>query len=470
MSEKQGHSVKGLPMFAEASPEALAKDKAQLAELEKLPTLEKWKGYWARTGPGWFQSAMTLGGGTAFASLFAGAFLGYKLLWLQPVSMFLGIIMLSAMSHQSLSVGEKPFSAISRHIHPSIAWAWALGALIANIIWHFPQYALCSAMIADIISAITRWDPGATAHGILLLVIGICILFVATWISWNYAKGKKGIKLVERIIKWNIWIIIFCFAAVVIRQSFAGEVAWGKVFLGFIPFSYIPREHVGVSIMIAGFSAAVGINMTFLFGYSYLAKGWGKEHRGIAKFDLVTGMWIPYTLATGLMIIAAACTIHGSAEFDGTKISPIQAASMLQGAGIPLFLSRVIFGLGIAGMTFNAINMQMLTSGFAACEMFNVEPGGWKYKLACMIPAPGFLGVVLWKYMGSWIAIPTSAICGLMLPIAYISFFLLNNKKEYLGKDMPKGGLRFWWNLGMLTAIGISIVSVVYYLYNIFGK
>ena len=38
-------------------------------------------------GPGYLQSAMTLGGGTASASLFAGAVFGYQLLWVAPVAM-----------------------------------------------------------------------------------------------------------------------------------------------------------------------------------------------------------------------------------------------------------------------------------------------------------------------------------------------------------------------------------------------
>ena len=38
--------------------------------------------------------------------------------------------------------------------------------------------------------------------------------------------------------------------------------------------------------MIAAAATAVGINMTFLLPYSMLRKGWGREHRGLASFDL----------------------------------------------------------------------------------------------------------------------------------------------------------------------------------------
>ncbi|MGB8704304.1 MAG: hypothetical protein WCD31_04690, partial [Gillisia sp.] len=275
-----------------------------------------------------------------------------------------------------------------------------------------------------------------------------------------------------------IWFIIFAFAAVVIISAFSGDgIDWGKVGQGLLPFTFhggnivwnIPTDTRGISIFVASISAAVGVNMTFLFGYTYLAKGWGKEHTGLARFDMLTGMLIPYSIATGLMIIAAGTTIYGSGALaeGATNISPIEAAGMLEAAGISPLFSRLIFGLGIIGMALNAIILHMLVCGFAACEIFGIQPQGWKYKLATLIPAPGLLGVILWSKMGTWIAIPTSAISLIMLPVAYIGFFLLNNSEKYLGKDKPKGNTRFWWNTGMIIAILATLASVVYYIVTV---
>ncbi len=457
---------KGLPMFTSSDPGALAKEKAELVELDKKPILTRWKGYFSKTGPGWMQSAMTLGGGSAFASLFAGAMMQYKLLWVQPIAMLLGVIMLSALSHQTLSTGERPFLAMKKFIHPSIAWAWAILSLAATIIWHFPQYALSAGMIEMLINSFSGWNPVGNARTALLLVIGVGILIFATTISWNYSKGRKGIKLFEKFLKSMIWMIIFAFAFVIIFQTIKGRVNWGNVMKGFFGF-HVPTSGKGVDILMAAFGAAMGINMTFLFGYSYLARGWAKEHRGLAKFDLFTGMLIPYVLCTALLVIAAGCTIYGT-EIT-TKLSPMVAAGMFEAAGIPPIISRLIFGFGIIGMTLNCITLHMLVSGFAACELFGIEPGGWKYKLACLIPAPGLFGVILWSKMGSWIAIPTSVACGIMLPVAYIGFFLLNNSKKYLGSDKPTGAKAIFWNIAMGVAIVSSIAAVVYYMNAKFG-
>lgn len=59
--------AKGLPQFTQSAPEALAKEKAEMAALQNQPALTRWTSYWAKTGPAWMQSAMTLGGGSAFA-------------------------------------------------------------------------------------------------------------------------------------------------------------------------------------------------------------------------------------------------------------------------------------------------------------------------------------------------------------------------------------------------------------------
>lgn len=477
--EEKDTVVKGMPMFAPGDPEILAKEQAELRELQTKGRGARIKWYFSKSGPGWMQSAMTLGGGSAMASLFAGAFLQYKILWVQPLAMLLGIIMLSALAYQTLTKKTRPFQAMKEFVHPALAWAWAICALLATIIWHFPQYALAAGMTDDIIKALTGLTiESETTQTLVMLGLGVMFLGIGIAVSWNYGNGRKGIKLFENIIKTIIWFIIFAFATVVIVSAFSEKgIEWSKVGKGFIPFSFesgeltwnIPTDTRGISIFIASFSAAVGINMTFLFGYSFLAKGWGKEHTGLARFDLITGMLLPYTLATALMIIAAGTTIFGSGVMaeGATNISPIQAAGMLEAAGIPPLFSRLIFGLGIIGMAVNAIILHMLVSGFAVCEIFGIEPRGWKYKLATLIPAPGLLGVILWSKIGTWIAIPTSAISLIMLPVAYIGFLLLNNSERYLGEAKPKGKLQFWWNAGMILAIAVTLASVIYYIVTV---
>ena len=70
------------------------------------------KTYLKYSGPGWLQSAITLGGGSLSGALFLGILGGTSLLWLQLVAIIMGVIMLSAISYITLSTGKKPFQCI----------------------------------------------------------------------------------------------------------------------------------------------------------------------------------------------------------------------------------------------------------------------------------------------------------------------------------------------------------------------
>jgi hypothetical protein len=80
-------------------------------------------------------------------------------------------------------------------------------------------------------------------------------------------------------------------------------------------------------VIVATAATAVGINMTFLFGYSLLRRRWGREFRGFVKFDLATGMLIPFLIATACVVIAAASQFHLAPQpglMDQAELSELQ--------------------------------------------------------------------------------------------------------------------------------------------------
>jgi Mn2+/Fe2+ NRAMP family transporter len=461
--DKPGEIIRGLPMFRASDPESLSREREELQAIGKRGMLGRWRGYFALTGPGWLQSALTLGGGSAIASLYLGAHYQYRLLWVQPLAMVVGIVMLAAASHQTLSTGIRPYDAMRRFTHPSVAMAWAFATLAASLIFHLPQYALAAGVVEDMTKAAFGWEPGDTERTLFLLAVGVAVLAVSTAITWSYGRGLRGVKVYERTLKVFVWLIILAFLAVVVRSAVAGRIDWGALFKGMLPL-WVPTDPVGITKVMGAFGAAVGINMTFLYGYSLLARGWGREHRDLARFDLFSGMLLPYMLATSLIVIAAGCTIHGT-EFGGEDIKPANAGVLIGEAGVGPIVGRFIFGLGILGMALSTITLQMLVAGFAFCEMCRIEPAGWRYRLACLTPAPAFLGVILWKSLGTWIALPAFALGLFMLPIAYLAWFVLQNSRAFLGKDRPEGARRIRWNLAMGIALTITLVSVAWSLY-----
>lgn len=434
---------------------ALEAQKRTLRELETKGFVPRSLGYLKFTGPGYLQSAMTLGGGTLSASIVAGAAFGYQLLWVAPLGMLIGVLMLAAISHQTLSTGMRPFDAMRRFAGAPLAFGWAIGSLLASVIWHFPQYALGAAMMERLTAPLGFSLPSW--------------LWAAVILAWAIAMtifygGSGGlIALYEKLLKYMVWIVVACFAWAVIAT---GIDDWGKLARGFFTFA-IPGESkgiTGIAVVIGAGSAAVGINMVFLYPYSLLSKGWGREHRRLARFDLVTGMFIPFTLATSLIIIATANSLYADPNFVVTKLSPAAGARALAehlGSGF----GPTIFFLGVLAMALSTISLHMVTSGFICCELFGWKVGSTAHRLSMLIPAPGFLGAVLWSgSFAFYLATITSIVCGFLLPIAYLGFIRLQTSRAYLKDDLPRGPRALAWLLAMIVATLVVIAGLVFYV------
>lgn len=455
MSESESKDWRGLKMASPLDAASLAEERAILVGLEGASFGKRVSGYARLLGPGYLQSAMTLGGGTISSALFAGALFGYELLWVAPVSMAMGLCMLAAVSWQTLSTGERPWPAMRRHAGPVFAWAWAIGALLSSIIWQFPQYALSSAVLVDLfeVAGFPGFSPMAMGGLVLVWAIGISNL---------YGRSPGWVRAYERLLQVLVWGIVVCFGWVVFST---GVSDWNAILRGFFTFQ-IPDTRNGIAgatLILSGLSAAVGVNMVFLYPYTMLARGWGREHRSLARFDLLLGMFIPYTIAVSLVVIATANTLHLDPSYDGTKLSAVQAANVFASAIGPVN-GRFVFGLGVLGMALSSITLQMITCGFVGVELFGYTVGSWKHRLATWLPIPGVLGCVYWSDVAVWVAVPTNIICGLFLPAAYVGFCILQRSRAYLGSDRPGGVTGVLWFAGMVGTTAFLIAFFGWYV------
>ena len=92
----------------------------------------------------------------------------------------------------------------------------------------------------------------------------------------------------------------------------------------------------------------------------------------------------------------------------------------------------------------------MLCCGFAATELLGWRVGSARYRLACLLPAPGVLGAFFWSDVKLWLAVPTTILCGFLLPLAYAGFIKLHRSRAYLGDDLPRGPRAAAWLGGMV--------------------
>ncbi len=436
----------GLPMAVKWDPEKLRLENKHLLELEKKSFPVRIRGYFKLTGPAWLQSAMTLGAGSAAASVIAGASFGYQLLWVQPLAMLLGVFMLAALGNVTLSRGERPYKSFSRELAPWVAFLWALGAIVASVIWHFPQYGLVGGAAWDLAQLVGAEPEAGSPQYLVKFGVGFIILGFSIMVTWNYGSHSRGIRFYEGFLRWMIRCVIFSFLLVVVYSG----IDWGKLLAGFFTFQ-IPDSEGAIIVILGAFGAAVGINMTFLYPYSMLAKGWGKLHKGLSHYDLFSSMFLPYVMTTSLVIIAMAENIYQPGmDAVRTDLRPVEAAAAL-GTVLGSTLGRIIFDLGLIGMACGAISTHMVVCGFTCCEMFKMEYTSKRYRMFTLVPAIGILGVAF-RYP-LWMPVAASAICLTLLPLAYIAFFIMNNKKSYLGKETGSGIKRILLNAILLLAI-----------------
>ena len=519
--------------------DALIKEKELLSSVANKGTGAKLKTYSKLCGPGWLQSAITLGGGSLVGALGVGVIGGLNFMWVQPLAMILGVVMLSAIAYVTLSTGERPFRSINKHISPFLGWAWLGATIVANLVWVLPQFNLAFGAIA------TNLAPGIPETTGSKLLISAIVLAIATTIIWSYGAGSKGVARFELLLKILVGLVVISFIGVVIVLTFAANspLNWANVISGLMPDfgalfrpseTFLPyidqldptdRDKWTADIIgrqrdniIAAFGTTVGINMTFLLPYSMLRRKWGKEHRGLAIFDLSTGLFIPFVIATGCLVIAAASQFHGNmennkfensaslvkqlTEVEKSTLSSEEKSDKLEAIYIAMpskekanatlemmtakrnqfelanalkpftgnLFSQYVFGIGVLAMAVSTIVILMLINGFAVCEMLGVPDGGVPHRVGCLIVGGiGFFGPLAWGELGPWLAIPVSVFGMTLLPIAYITFLLMMNSKSLLGDRRPEGSSLLRWNILMIIATTVATLGAGWASYGKIG-
>jgi Mn2+/Fe2+ NRAMP family transporter len=296
--------------------------------------------------------------------------------------------------------------------------------------------------------------------------MGLVALAWCVAVGLLYGRTPRLVHAYESVLKWMVWFIIVCFLFVVVKTGIPEP---GKLLAGFVP--KFPADVslpdgttiTSMVVIVSGLSAAVGVNMLFVYPYSLRRRGWGRGERTLARQDLVVGMFLPYVIAASLMLIASASVFHfGEPDlFTGKKIAPAQMAEILAAEDrLGPTLGIWVFGLGVIAMALSSITMQMICSGFAFGAIFRWEDDDPRRTWATLVPAIGVLGAVFWSDIALWVAVPTNVLCGMLMPLAYIGFIRLQRSRRYLGADRPEGALGTLWVLGMGLATVVLLLGL----------
>ncbi|HZD05201.1 MAG TPA: divalent metal cation transporter, partial [Longimicrobiales bacterium] len=129
--------------------------------------------------------------------------------------------------------------------------------------------------------------------------------------------------------------------------------------------------------------------------------------------------------------------------------------------------ARYVFGMGVLGMALSTIILLMLISGFTICEMLGRPHQGVAYRLGCLIPGVGALAPFIWTGKTQfWLAVPTSVFNMTLLPIAYLTFFLMMNNRGLMRAEMPRGRRRAAVNSLMLVALASATYGAAWSIWS----
>ncbi|MCP4079810.1 MAG: hypothetical protein GY819_09740 [Planctomycetaceae bacterium] len=306
------------------------------------------------SGPGWLQSAITLGGGSLGGALYLGVLGGYQMLWLQAVAIIIGVIMLSAIAYITLSIKIRPYQAINQYINPVLGVGWITATILANMIFILPQFSLCFDALDNNLLAGSLGDSRGSQIG----VSAVLVILALAAVIMSFRPGVMS-RIFDISLKVIVGLIVLCFLFVVVYLTRTDELDWAQIWRGFIPdFSQWNQPANQIATLINGLpeqwqafwneniiknqrqviisttATAVGINMTFLLPYSMIARGWDKPFRGLARWDLITAMAIPFIIVTSCIVLASANAFHGKADeaFLSNDPAMIQDSKMFAGA------------------------------------------------------------------------------------------------------------------------------------------
>jgi manganese transport protein len=423
----------------------------ELRRLRERPLPVRLLGYFKLGGPGFMDAALTLGAGTLTAAMLSGATFGYKTLWLLWLSMGLGLFMMAAMARfTTRGYGIVP---LQNRYH-----GWVVGSLLTAlvgtaavaVIFNFGQVSLGTHLMESLASYLGFSFPRK--------VNWIAYAAVTSWLTLSYGrKGRRGIRFVEWFMKGSIGVMLVAFGACLAVVG----VHWGRALEGTL-VPWLPPGGAGLDLFVATSAAAIGVMDWFLFNYAGLARGWGKEHEPLARFDMTFGLFIPFILVNFLVIAVFAETLRPLGLAPETAPELAKALEPLLGAT----WAPVLFYLGFLAVPVTTTVGMSIACAMAIHEAFGWkhDPESWRWRLAALAPQIAFVAV--WHPRPLWLVIAIGAFLSLTDNIVGWSLYLLVNDERVLGEDRCRS---YFWNVGLLLQVTLLNSIAIIYVLNRLG-
>jgi len=284
-------------------------------------------------GPGWWLAGAAISSGAMVGSIGLGAYLGLESLWIQSLSMLLGVFILCCVGHITLGSQQSLFQLLRNEWNPTMAWWLAGSALITNFAWCMPQFRFGAEITGTFLL------PSLSGKGGKVL---IALIILASAIGYSIMYEKSGQR--ARLFHWTIKsiVILVCTISLVVLSLLLTDSSFslGAVFSGFVPGTsllnqpapaYIALiENAGEmgsfwndkicenqrSLILTTFSSTLGVNLLFAFPLLILGRGWERGHKGFASFNLWTSLFVPFFVFSTSIVLLSSLAFHGQIESD----------------------------------------------------------------------------------------------------------------------------------------------------------
>ena len=228
----------------------------------------------------------------------------------------------------------------------------------------------------------------------------------------------------------------------------------------FVP--WLPSGVLGIDLFIASTAAAIGVSDWALFHYAGHAKGWRREHEGLARVDLIAGFFVPFFVVNFLIVSVFAATLYATGDVPRT-------AAELARALVPLLGetgAQYAFMIGFLAVPLTSTVGLCLLSAIGIHEVFGwrPDPRSTRWKVCLLLPQIGFLAA--WYPNPVLLIILIAAALSLTNNIVGWSFYMMLNDAELLGEARSTSRI---WNLGVMVQVTLLNCVAITYVFNRLG-
>ena len=238
-----------------------------------------------------------------------------------------------------------------------------------------------------------------------------------------------------------------------------------------------------------------------------LNRNWRRSHDRFSKFNLFTTGFLPFSIVSVCLTLLSTITfqqrevmipedellesavvvdilnqriVHEIGNERFMQMAPFQQdafidalnndekrlASIIAGKSVKQWIASLskaggiyftyLLGVTIFAITLSTIVILMIINGHLVCEVLGKPHKGPAFQSGALLLAIASIGPFVWSDQDNWVSDPTYFISLAILPFALLSFTLVLNNPNIMGRMRPTGMGGYFINAGIILSFIFS--------------